>query len=59
MIGEGNQTQGKVTLCWIIIGSIVSILGLYILYAIFELFIIIYNWAKNTEFRENWILNNQ
>jgi hypothetical protein len=51
MIGEGNQTENKVTLCWIIIGSAVSILVIYILHACFEVFILIYNWAKNTEIR--------
>ncbi len=59
MIGEGNQTSGKVTLAWIIVGSAVATLAAYTLYTSFEIFIMIYNWAKNTEFRENWALNRQ
>lgn len=59
MIGEGNQTMAKVTLCWIIVGSAIATLGLYILYTSFEIFILIYNWIKKAEFRENWALNRQ
>jgi hypothetical protein len=35
MIGEGNQTTAKVGLCWIIVGSAIAILGIYIIESCF------------------------
>lgn len=57
MIGEGNQTTPKISLCWIIIISAILLLSLYLVHACFRIFIAIYNWKTKTDFCEGWALN--
>lgn len=58
IIGEGNSTSSKLTLCSIIIYLIVIILVLYLLEAVSQLVFWIYFKTKGEDLRVDWTLNS-
>jgi hypothetical protein len=54
IIGEGNSTQGKLTLCSLIIAIIVIILLLYLLEAVSQLVFYVNAKVKEVDLREGW-----
>jgi len=51
MIGEGNATNNKVLLCWVIVFLIISLLVIYLLEALMELIIYIYNEVRDVDIK--------
>ena len=59
MIGEGNSTSSKVTLCYAIIFCMLIILVTYVVESGIQAVCYVCLKARDADLREKWMLNNQ